>query len=230
MLMIMQWHSGRMKRLMIAISALYITVLLTNIVLASRLHSSSLPTNQEFPRTIEIRKSPQPGRLSERSNSATTDAGYTITGLNSNIAITLHDSGQYLNIAPSEIWQSPSESIPSQRSKTTNASDYKVAGLDCASYGGPVDASKMVFWRDVPQDDKYVSPYYHDGGESEKYITFEPDKGGFNNIRMALETVVSMAVAMGRPLVIPPSQAMYLLDGGNVSVCSLNFLDYQHVN
>jgi hypothetical protein len=44
-----------------------------------------------------------------------------------------------------------------------------------------------------------------------QYLTFEPDGGGFNNIRMSLETVITMAVAMGRVLVLPPSQKMYLL-------------------
>jgi hypothetical protein len=41
------------------------------------------------------------------------------------------------------------------------------------------------------------------------------DKGGFNNIRMAMETVVAMAIFMGRTIVLPPQQGMYLL--GRVS-------------
>jgi len=43
------------------------------------------------------------------------------------------------------------------------------------------------------------------------YMTFEPDEGGFNNIRMAYETVLALAHAMGRTLVLPPEQQMYLL-------------------
>lgn len=35
--------------------------------------------------------------------------------------------------------------------------------------------------------------------------------GGFNNARMSMETIVVMAHAMGRTLVLPPSQAVYLL-------------------
>ena len=34
---------------------------------------------------------------------------------------------------------------------------------------------------------------------------------GWNNIRMAMETVLVMAHAMGRTLVLPPQQKMYLL-------------------
>ena len=40
---------------------------------------------------------------------------------------------------------------------------------------------------------------------------FEPDRGGFNNIRMAMETVLALAFAMGRTLVLPPAKQMYLL-------------------
>jgi hypothetical protein len=42
----------------------------------------------------------------------------------------------------------------------------------------------------------------------EKYITFEPDVGGWNNIRMQMELVLVFAAVTGRTLVIPPEQAM----------------------
>ena len=32
------------------------------------------------------------------------------------------------------------------------------------------------------------------------------DEGGWNNIRMSMETAVTMALAMGRTLVMPPEQ------------------------
>jgi hypothetical protein len=37
------------------------------------------------------------------------------------------------------------------------------------------------------------------------------DEGGWNNIRMSMETAVTMALTMGRTLVMPPEQGMYLL-------------------
>jgi len=88
---------------------------------------------------------------------------------------------------------------------------HDMAGLSCAIHGGPSDeaAQNMVYWKDIPSDSKYVSPFFDSG--KHKYMTFEPDGGGWNNIRMAMETVIVMAHAMGRTLVLPPEKRMYLL-------------------
>ena len=45
----------------------------------------------------------------------------------------------------------------------------------------------------------------------QKYVTFEPDVGGWNNIRMQMEVVIVFAAATGRTLVIPAEQAMVTL-------------------
>jgi hypothetical protein len=52
-----------------------------------------------------------------------------------------------------------------------------VAGLSCAKYGGPPDeiAKEMVYWRDIPSDAKFVSPFKK-AGPKVKYLTFEPGK------------------------------------------------------
>ena len=104
-----------------------------------------------------------------------------------------------------------------------------LAGLSCARYGGPSDeqAADMVYWQDIPSDAEHMSPLHHrlkaagttnskaktavDNNNNNEYLTFEPDRGGFNNIRMAMETVLAMAFAMGRTLVLPPEQEFYLL-------------------
>lgn len=86
-----------------------------------------------------------------------------------------------------------------------------LAGLNCDAYGGPSAeaAEEMVYWKDIPSDSAYVSPFYEP--DNIRYLTFEPDGGGWNNIRMSMETVLGMAHAMGRTLVLPPEQKMYLL-------------------
>lgn len=91
---------------------------------------------------------------------------------------------------------------------------HDLAGLSCTDHGGPddglQDAEEMVYWRDVPGDAAFKSPIGKNDGRR-KYLTFEPDGGGFNNARMAMETIVLMSHAMSRTLVLPPSQGVYLL-------------------
>ena len=53
---------------------------------------------------------------------------------------------------------------------------------------------------------------FYKKGEQEQFITFEYDEGGWNNIRLALETVIIFALVLNRTLVIPPELNMYLLN------------------
>ncbi|KAG7347763.1 GDP-fucose protein O-fucosyltransferase [Nitzschia inconspicua] len=98
-----------------------------------------------------------------------------------------------------------------------NSHLMKLATLDCKAHGGPSleAAQEMVYWQDIPSDSNYVSPFYKSNQQrapqQTKYLTFEPDGGGWNNIRMAMESTIGLAVAMGRTLVMPPQKKMYLL-------------------
>jgi len=91
--------------------------------------------------------------------------------------------------------------------------DHRVAGLNCERYGGPSEkiAAEMIYWEDIPRDAQFVSPYAT-YGKTPKYLTFEPDVGGWNNVRMAMETATVLAQAMGRILVLPPEQTLWNLD------------------
>jgi hypothetical protein len=73
-----------------------------------------------------------------------------------------------------------------------NAGDPVLSYLSCDNYGGPPNeyAQEMVYWSDIPSDAAFVSPFHTMTQESErKYMTFEPDGGGWNNIRMAMASV-----------------------------------------
>lgn len=72
--------------------------------------------------------------------------------------------------------------------------------------------SEVVYWKIVPGDNEFESPITpHHGLHHDRYLTFEYDNGGWNNIRMGVEALIVLAHAMGRTLVIPPQQHLYLL-------------------
>jgi hypothetical protein len=102
---------------------------------------------------------------------------------------------------------------------------HKIAGLDCSEYDGPSNekAAEMVYWSDIPSDSAYISPFY----DPNKYVTFEPDEAGWNNMRMSMETVIALAVSMGRTLVLPAPQRIEHLGSGGPS--RFSFSDFYHL-
>ena len=50
--------------------------------------------------------------------------------------------------------------------------------------------------------------------ECSRYISFDVDQGGLNNIRLVFEYVVVIAAITGRTLVLPPAQSWYLINHG----------------
>jgi len=131
------------------------------------------------------------------------------------------------NDAPQQHVQHPVNGKQKQKLLAANHDSliHPVAGLDCAQHGGPMErenAKEMVYWRDIPSDNSWTSPFKKSSVSGPRqYLSFEPDGGGWNNIRMSMETVLTMAIAMGRVLVLPPSQKMYLLGG-----TTFNFADF----
>jgi hypothetical protein len=105
----------------------------------------------------------------------------------------------------------------------------KISPLSCAKYGGPSDevASEIVYWEDIKIDAEFVSPFKLK--DTTQYLTFEPDHAGFNNVRMGVETVVALAHAMGRTLVVPPDRRIWALDSAeNNQKNSFSFEEFFH--
>lgn len=124
--------------------------------------------------------------------------------------IQLADALHVDNIVPAN------ESLPSSRIHTPGRS--RLAGLSCERFGGPSDdvAAQMVYWRDIPSDAEFVSPFF-DENRPEKYLLWDMDVAGFNNKRITFENFFLMAHAMGRTLVMPPKSPWI---GFNYMVCS----------
>ena len=120
-----------------------------------------------------------------------------------------------------------------QSDSDSDSTEHKLAGLKCQEkYGGPDDGfaeREMAFWSDIPSDALYKSPFLEEG--EERFLTFEPDHGGWNNIRMGMETALVLAHSMGRTLVLPPSQRFYLLNkSDSPQKNSFGFGDFFHLD
>lgn len=95
----------------------------------------------------------------------------------------INDDDKPKRIAEKEKWEN--ESIELEISRGKNDVNVRMGHLSCTSHGGPADefAQEMVYWRDIESDRHYVSPFHVKKGERRRYMTFEPDGGGWNNIR-----------------------------------------------
>lgn len=93
--------------------------------------------------------------------------------------------------------------------KKTRKAGEKRGQLICN--GKEID-SEVIYWKIVPGDNTFESPITpHHNNHHDRYLTFEYDQGGWNNIRMGMEVFIVCAHAMGRMLVLPPQQNLYLL-------------------
>lgn len=99
-------------------------------------------------------------------------------------------------------------------SKTPALVGAKPAHVQC-----DVDVDDIIYWND-PQgsrDESFSSPF---ATGPDHYLTFEPDRGGWNNIRMSMEIIFVLAAVTRRTLVLPPKAPMYLLGTGKKNVRS----------
>lgn len=107
--------------------------------------------------------------------------------------------------------QTSSKPIPT---KETQVAVERRGRLQC---DGKLVDSEVIYWKIVPGDDTFESPITpHHGIHHDRYLSYEYDEGGWNNIRMGMECLIVLAHAMGRTLIIPPPQNLYLLNKGHV--------------
>jgi len=98
-------------------------------------------------------------------------------------------------------------------SQTPALEGAKWGNIEC-----DVDVDDYAYWND-PQgnrDQNFESPFAKlaENESRQRYLTFEPDPGGWNNIRMSMEIIFSLAATTGRTLVLPPKAPFYLLGMG----------------
>ena len=65
--------------------------------------------------------------------------------------------------------------------------------------------SEVVYWSNTLETPSTLPPPRQD-----KYLTFEYDAGGWNNIRMGLECLVVLGHVLRRTVVLPPPQPSVL--------------------
>eukprot|EP00752_Nemacystus_decipiens_P007761 g6935.t1 len=101
--------------------------------------------------------------------------------------------------------QEEEEEEEQQEQQEQGGSGAVQGSMQCATtrLGEGVDnIVNIATWKDAPGDADYRHPLA--AGNADKYVTLQKDLGGFNNIRLSLESAVAFAAATGRTFVIPP--------------------------
>ncbi len=90
-------------------------------------------------------------------------------------------------------------------SQTPHVTTARRAHLECV--GGDLAMDSLAYWNVGGEILK--SPFATT--KPHQYVTFSPDRGGWNNVRMSLEIIFVIAAATGRTLVLPPKEPLYLM-------------------
>jgi len=118
-------------------------------------------------------------------------------------------------VEPADAGASPREAFPNQ------------APLKCAN---GADSSHVVYWKRLQHDVERVDrkSLLIPADAPRRYVSFEYDEGGWNNIRMAMEIALVYALSTGRTLVVPPKNHLYLLNKNGRKYGFNDFVDVAH--
>lgn len=115
-------------------------------------------------------------------------------------------------VLPKTVEEDDGEAMPKAMDPKEASQRGVVAKKGSLTCNGEQVDSEIIYWKDVPGDIEFESPITpHHGIHHDRYISFEYDNGGWNNVRMSLECLIVVAHATGRTLVVPPQQHLYLL-------------------
>ena len=129
--------------------------------------------------------------------------------------IVTYNKIESINYVGRELW---SGSTISQSEHNIRDNPGRGGGSERGRIKCDEDISNLVsYWNDPRSDAdrQFQSPFqnaaYTTKPNRTRYLSFEPDPGGWNNIRMAFEIQAVLAAATGRTLILPPDNPLYLL-------------------
>ena len=200
---------------------------------------------------VEKSKSPKSEKIAETSSDGTKTSETSVTKLTwQQLQLKLVEN----NLLPSPIMLERTargfSGLPPDRTPALDGSRRgHIHCQDTLPAVGGVLSSMLAFWNDPPgmrdRDAGYPNvephpfvapPLSREEAKNPKvsrrrYLTFEPDGGGWNNLRMSFECIVVFAAVMGRTLVLPPEQNVYLLfPSKNDTRKERGFYDYYKLN
>ena len=107
------------------------------------------------------------------------------------IAHGVHSKSEHSKSEHGSVEGKSEHSLKSKHSHLNHAKVEKKGSLTCD--GKSVD-SETIYWKVYPGDNEYESPITpHHGMHHDRYLSFEYDGGGWNNVRMSM---VKMSIIM----------------------------------